>query len=115
MKESLILFAVALADLMATLLLVGRNRAVEGNPVMGFYLNIGVGVFIVVKLALIILPIFVVEWSRQYRPRFARNIVRLAIVTYVGLYLVLFLGINVRPIFAKDAETYPISQVQMLK
>jgi len=114
MKESQVLVAVCLADLLATLLLVGRHHASEGNPLMAYYLSMGLGTFVLVKLGLVILPIFVVEYSKQFAPRFARNLVRLAIVAYVGTYLLLFLGVNVKPILAEKNERPPMSSAQMV-
>jgi len=107
MKESVILIALCLADLIATLVLIDNSYAREGNPVMAYYLRHGLAPFVLAKLALVALPIFVVEWSRQFRPRLARNLVRFAIAAYLGIYLVLFLGVNVKPILAKPNVELP--------
>jgi hypothetical protein len=95
MKESFILITICLVDLLVTIHLIGAHRAVEGNPVMAFYLQFGLGTFIVMKLLLLALPIFVAEWSRQYRPHFVKAMMRVAILAYVGAYLMLFLSLNV--------------------
>ena len=99
MKESVILIGICLVDLLATLFLLGSNQAVEGNPVMAFYLNSGTSVFVMAKLLLLFLPIFIAEWCRQYRPMFVQRMLRAAIFGYVGIYVVLFLGVNY-PAFA---------------
>ena len=44
---------------------------------------------------LMLLPIFIAEWSKQYRPQFVRTMLRATIATYLGVYLVLFLTVNV--------------------
>lgn len=95
MKESLILIVICLADLLFTMLLLGKSQASEGNPLMAYYLQFGVGAFVLAKLALLAFPIFVAEWSKQYRPEFVRSMMRFAIAAYVGIYVVLFLGVNV--------------------
>jgi len=100
MRESLVLGSVCLADLLATLLLIRRSYAYEGNPLMAYYLGIGIGAFVLVKLVLVVFPIFVLEWTKQYRPQLARRVARLVILAYVALYLLLSVGANVRPIVA---------------
>jgi len=94
MKESVILIGICLADLLATLLLIGGNHAVEGNPVMAYYLKAGTGAFVLAKLALLFLPIFIAEWCRQFKPRFVQRMLQLAIIGYVGLYVTMFVGAN---------------------
>ncbi len=94
-RESMVLIAICAFDLVSTLLLLNAKQASEGNPLMSFYLRYGIGTFALMKLTLVLLPIFVAEWSRQYRPRFVRFMLRAAIVTYLGIYLMLFLTINV--------------------
>lgn len=102
-KESLVLIAICTADLITTLLLMGTYGADEGNPLMGFYLRYGIGTFVMVKVSLTFLPIFIAEWGKQYKPRFVRNILRATIVTYLGLYLIVFVGLNI-----VDASEKPI-------
>jgi hypothetical protein len=99
-RESLLLIMICTADLISTLLLVGKGAAAEGNPLMGFYLRYGLGTFVLVKLSLIFLPLFVAEWGRRYKPRFVRNMLRATIAVYLGMYLLVFLSINVAGAFA---------------
>ncbi|MCX8052352.1 MAG: DUF5658 family protein [Armatimonadetes bacterium] len=94
-RESMVLIALCGVDLVSTLLLLRTNTAREGNPIMAFYLRHGIGTFVLAKLTLIFLPVFIAEWSKQYRPKFVRLMLRAAILTYAGMYLVLFLTINV--------------------
>lgn len=94
-KESMVLMAICVLDLASTLILLNARQATEGNPLMSFYLKYGVGTFVLMKLTLVLLPIFIAEWSRQYRPRFVRFMLRAAIVGYLGTYLLLFMTINV--------------------
>ncbi len=94
-KESMVLIVICAVDLVSTLLMLNTSSAFEGNPIMSYYLRYGVGTFVLMKLTLVLLPLFVVEWYRQYRPRFVRLMLRTAIFTYLGVYLVLFLTVNV--------------------
>lgn len=93
--ESRILIVICLADLVSTLLLLSHGLALEGNPLMSFYLRFGIAVFVAVKLALIFLPIFIAEWSMRHRPRFVRMMLRTTIAIYVSLYLLVGLSMNV--------------------
>ncbi len=100
-RESTIITVICLVDLAVTLALLAHSPNVsEGNPLMNFYLQFGVGAFVVAKLCLLFAPIFIVEYCRQYRPRFAQNMLRMAIVAYVGTYALLFLQYNVPVLFA---------------
>ena len=94
-RESIFLIGICTADLASTLLLISSGGAVEGNPIMAFYLRYGIGTFVMVKLSLVFLPIFVAEWGKQYKPRFVRLMLRATIATYLGMYLVVFLTVNV--------------------
>ena len=94
-KESILLIGIATVDLAVTLLLLGADAASEGNPLMAYHLRYGIGTFVMVKLSLIFFPIVIAEWCKQYKPEFVRFMLRAAIVTYVGVYIVLFLSVNV--------------------
>ncbi|MCE5323537.1 DUF5658 family protein [bacterium] len=94
-KESIVLIAICAFDLVATLLFINTNKASEGNPIMSFYLKYGIGTFIMMKLLLIFLPVFLFEWSRQFKPQFVKFMLRATIAMYVTIYLLLFLTINV--------------------
>ena len=101
-RESMFLIGICTADLISTLFLVGSGAAAEGNPLMGFYLKYGLGTFVLVKLSLIFLPIFIAEWGKRYRPRFVRNMLRATIALYLAMYLLVFVGINVAGAFGPD-------------
>lgn len=94
-RESKVLIGICVLDLISTLVLLNHTGTIEGNPLMSFYLRYGVGMFVLMKVALVVLPLFIAEWSRQYRPRFVRFMLRSAIAIYVGIYLVMFLAVNV--------------------
>lgn len=105
-KESLLLIGICTADLASTLLLINSGGAVEGNPLMSFYLRYGIGTFVMVKLSLVFLPIFVAEWGKQYRPKFVRWMLRATIATYVGMYLLVFLTVNTGLVLASGEPMY---------
>ncbi len=105
-KESLLLIGICTADLASTLLLLSGGGAVEGNPLMAFYLKYGVGTFVMVKLSLVFLPIFIAEWGKQYKPKFVRFMLRATIATYVGMYIVIFLAVNVMQVGHFDQVSY---------
>jgi hypothetical protein len=94
-NESYIILVICTFDLVATIWLVATNRAIEGNPVMSFYLDQGWDALIGVKLLLVIFPLFIAEWGRRYRPKFVRRMLRLAIAVYVGVYALAFTNIDI--------------------
>lgn len=114
-KESMLLIIIGITDLIATLMLLQHGKANEGNPLMAFYLNYGIGTFIMMKLTLVVLPIFIAEWSRQYRPAFVRLMMRAAIGAYVGTYLLLFLTINIAPAVANNHGSSSNNQTQQMQ
>lgn len=104
-RESQIIAVICLVDLVVTLALLASTPNVsEGNPLMNFYLQFGVGAFVIAKLCLLFAPIFIVEYCRQYRPRFARNMLRMAIIAYLGTYALLFVRYNV-PVLLADTHS----------
>jgi hypothetical protein len=110
MRESLILITIGLVDLWFTLQLMAGRQATEGNPLMAYYLQFGVGAFVIMKLVLLLLPVFVAEWSKLYKPEFVRWMLRGAIAAYLGMYLVGFAIYNVRPIMT-ERNKVPVNKV----
>lgn len=108
-RESFVIICICLLDLVATIWLVATRRAIEGNPVMSFYLDQGWFALIAAKTLLIVFPIFIAEWGRRYRPTFVRRALRLAIVVYLGVYLTAFINLDVmasvRSISSADRPT----------
>jgi hypothetical protein len=85
--ESLVLGALCLFDLAATVLLIRSGLAVEANPLLDFYIkNGGMIAFIGAKLLLTLGPLFALEVLRRNRPQFVRLTLRLGIVLYLLAY-----------------------------
>lgn len=113
MKESLILIVIGLADLLVTLHLVTYKDVAEGNPLMAYYLQLGVGAFVIVKLMLLVFPIFIAEFSKRYKPQFVKWMLRGAIAMYIGSYLIAFVLVNIKPML-NDRHSAPADKtVQM--
>jgi hypothetical protein len=93
--ETCILLIICLPDLMSTVWLIVTNQAIEGNPVMAFYLENGLGTAVAVKLLIAISALFIAEWARRRSPRFVHGLLRFAIAAYVGIYMTFFVGTNV--------------------
>lgn len=93
-RESLLLIGICAVDLASTLILLQSGIAREGNPLMSYYLKHGIGTFVMVKLSLVFLPIFIAEWCKQFKPKFVRFMLRATIATYLGAYLVVFVMLN---------------------
>lgn len=96
-KESWILIVICIADLIITLALLTKG-AVEANPWMKSYLEMGVGYFILIKVMFVIGPIAILEWARRHRPQFVKQMSRLAIAAYLASYFSFMVRYNVIPI-----------------
>ena len=85
--ESAALAFACLADLVTTLWLVYVHGAREANPLMAFYLDLGPLTFALAKTLLFMAPIIVLEILRAKRPQAIRAILRMAVVSYVVVYV----------------------------
>jgi len=92
--ESLVLSGICLADLASTIFLVSYRGAEEGNPLMSYYLQQGIGAFVVAKLVLFVIPLGIAEWARTHRPKFVRQTLRFAIAAYLLAYVSVFWQVN---------------------
>lgn len=93
--ESLVLISVCLADMLSTMYYVGAGVAVEQNPIMAYFMNIGMGIFVIAKLFSFIPFIVAVEIYRRNNPLFALKAIRLAIAAYVIVFIVCTIGCNI--------------------
>jgi len=91
-KESYVILAICLLDLVFTYWLIHTKQATEGNPIMSYYLSNSMGMMIAAKMVLIAMPLFVAEWARRYRPRFVHRALRIAIAIYISLYIIAFVN-----------------------
>lgn len=115
-KESIFVIGICTADLASTLLLINSGGAVEGNPLMAFYLRYGIGTFVMVKLSLVFLPIFIAEWGKQYKPKFVRFMLRATIATYLGMYVAVFLLMNFGRVISQAQVSFqPAARIATLK
>lgn len=94
-RESYVILAICLLDLLLTAWLIGTNRATEGNPLMSFYLSNGWPVLVGIKVLLVAMPLFVAEWARRRRPQFVHRALRFAIAVYLGMYVIAFMNAGI--------------------
>lgn len=106
MRESWILIGICVTDLVVTLALLTDPGVREGNPLMRYYLEHGTGLFITVKILLVVMPLFIAEYSKQFRPLFVRSALRLTIAAYLATYFLLFAGINLAPLAQGIAHSH---------
>jgi len=83
--ETYALIVLCIADLLVSGWLIHTGRASEGNPIMDFYLEEGLGTMVLAKVTLVASGLFVAEWTRRYRPVFVRRAMRLALAAYLIL------------------------------
>jgi hypothetical protein len=81
-------------DMLSTAWLIHKGLAKEANPVMGFYVDRSLPVFVVVKSLMFIAPLTALELLRRRQPRFVQNMLRLGVVAYVLVYSVGILRTN---------------------
>ena len=92
--ESLVLVAICLADMLATLWLVLHGMAVEQNPIMAACINCGPAVFVLVKTLSFVPFVIAVECYRRRNPGFARKACLCAIFLYLTVFAALTIGVN---------------------
>lgn len=95
-KETYILLVICLLDLLITIWLIMSERAIEGNPVMSFYLGKGWAPFIGIKIMLVVLPLSIAEWARRYHPVSVRRMLQAAILIYLGIYSIAFMQMDMK-------------------
>jgi hypothetical protein len=94
-KESYVLLAICLVDMLFTGWLIHTRRGIEGNPLMSFYLQSGWPVLIAIKLTLMACPILIAEWARRIHPVFVHRALRFAIVAYLSMYAIAFVNAGI--------------------
>lgn len=101
-RESYVILAICFLDLLFTAWLITTRRAIEGNPLMSFYLSSGLGMLVGVKVLLVAMPLFVAEWARRHRPQFVHRALRFAIAVYLSVYVIAFMNAG---IFASEDKS----------
>ena len=87
LPESYLLLLITVLDIIFTRWAVRTGRAVEGNPIMAYYLSKGWIDLIVVKIGIVVMAIIIAEWARSYHPEFVRWMLRFAAVSYLVMYV----------------------------
>ena len=93
-RETALIAAICVADLISTIWLVHVHGAEEANPLMNGFLQHGVGAFILAKSLFCLGPLALIEWARRHRPAFCRRALRAGIALYVGFYGIVVWKIN---------------------
>lgn len=85
--ETWLLLLCGLLDLVATITLVETGRAYEGNSLMAFYLReFGIPGLCLAKLAMLLLPVGILEYARRATLLNIRLVLRLVVVGYMLVY-----------------------------
>ena len=85
-RETWILIAIGIADLVSTIIFIQQHGAREANPIFRHYWDMGLPVFVAAKIAMMGCPLLILEWARRQNPRLVARGLRCAIVGYVLLY-----------------------------
>lgn len=89
--STLSIATISLFDLVTTLILLNRGFG-EANPLFASLLEYGHWVFVLTKLAFVIVPILMLEWARTKKPILAE----IGCWSAFLLYFVLYVGNFVR-------------------
>ncbi len=93
-RESWVIGAIGIADLVTTVVFIQHNGAQEANPLFRHYWEMGLTAFIIAKMVCLLGPLLILEWARKSSPRFVSLALRGAIAGYVLLYGVGFVRLN---------------------
>ncbi|MDH7480761.1 MAG: DUF5658 family protein [Armatimonadota bacterium] len=93
-KESIVLIAICLADMLFTILVIAMGKAVEANPLMAECIRRGFWHFCLVKIGVVIPLVVLAEWYKNYNPVFVRKALRVGITGYISLYFGVLLAVN---------------------
>jgi hypothetical protein len=93
-RESWILAAIGIADLVTTIVFIEHHGAEEANPLFRHFWNMGLPAFILAKLVLLACPLFILEWARKRSPRFTIRALRGGIAAYILMYGIGFARLN---------------------
>ena len=93
-RETILLAVVCTVDLLLTAYLISTGIFTEGNPLLAHYLQYGLGMMCLVKLASFTVPLGVAEWYRRQYPTFVRWALRATLCLYLLGYLVGVTAVN---------------------
>jgi len=93
-KESILLAIICMLDLLSTVVLIKLGIATEANPILGWYLAQGMGMFVAAKTFLSMAPIAGLEIVGWKYPRLAQFALRAGIAGYIAIYGLGSLQIN---------------------
>jgi hypothetical protein len=93
-RESLLLAAICITDMILTATLVQFKLAAEQNPLMAACLGKGIGIFIIVKMLTFVPFIALAEYYRRHNPAFVRTATRCAIFLYLSVYATVLIRVN---------------------
>ena len=83
--ETVSLTLIALVDCSTTAWLIRSGLAVEGNPVVRFYINMGWAWFFGLKL-MVLAPMYLIDLHRAIDRKRLRIYMRAAVLVYAGIY-----------------------------
>jgi hypothetical protein len=112
-KETWIILAIGMADLATTIVFIQNHGAQEANPLFQRYWEMGLAAFVSAKIALLVGPLYVVEWARKRNPRFVSWALRGGIVAYIAMYAVGYVRLNQDPMLDRDLAVIPAPPIQV--
>jgi hypothetical protein len=102
-KESWVIAAIGLADLIATIVFIERHGAHEANPIFRILWDLGPLAFIGAKILFLAGPIAILEWARRHNPQFVLRASQAVIVAYIACY-----GLGIAKLNSPAAQGQPL-------
>ena len=105
-RETWILGAIGIADLISTIVFIRQHGAKEANPLFRHYWEMGLFNFVAAKAVMLFGPLLILEWARRSKPQLVRRSLQCAIAGYVLMYGVGVARLNSPPALAGEAARY---------
>lgn len=105
--ESWIIILIGVVDMSTTLYLAHHYGVSEGNPIFSLYLRMGEVWFIIAKMTMVVGPVFLLEWARRRKPIFVAWASRVAICSYLALYVLGVSHLNHPPMKKAVSSSVP--------
>ncbi len=98
-RETYILAALCMADLLSTMYLLINHLAFEANPLFGAILTLpyGLWLFALAKIALTTFSVCALEYARKYEQHYVKVATWIGICVYVSAYVIGWYMTNVPP------------------
>lgn len=90
--EVTVLFLICTLDMLSSAMLFQQQVAVEANPLLRPFADAGLTAFVSAKMVTFVPALAAADWYSRRRPEFIQNLLRIAIIAYLGIYILSVAG-----------------------